>query len=264
MLVSVIIPFYDAGRYAKKIVESLKCQKYNDIEVVIVDDGSGSGVNEMEDAIRTCNLQIPVIWRRTSGRTGPGNARNVGIDSSRGDIIAFLDCDDYWGAGYIESMVDIVVKRGSGLAACCSSYFVQSEHGENIKNLVVLPNIFSESQLLQTNPFNPSAVMVHRSSLGSLRFNNCGHEDLDLWIRLARQNGPFHCLSKRLVFVARSDGSRSSNKIRAVVWQWLVINKLHSGSIIVKLGVFVVYIINAVLKRVLLEYTPITILFNNQ
>jgi teichuronic acid biosynthesis glycosyltransferase TuaG len=261
MLVSVIIPFYDAGRYAKKIVETVKCQKYNDIEVVIVDDGCGRGVNEMEDAIRACHLQVPVTWRKTSGRTGPGNARNVGIDASRGDVIAFLDCDDYWGAGYIESMVDVVAKSESGLAACCSSYFFHLEHGENIKNMVVLPNSFSESQLLQTNPFNPSAVMVRRSSLGLFRFNNCGHEDLDLWIRLARQNGPFQCLSKRLVFVARSDGSRSSNKIQAFLWQWQVINKLYSGPIIVKLAFFAVYSMNAVLKRVLLKYTPITIPF---
>ncbi len=90
-LVSVIIPAYNAERYVREAVESVFAQQYRPIEVVCVDDCS---TDDTADVLASFGSEIRVISREQNG--GIGVARNDGLQAATGELIAFLDADDYW------------------------------------------------------------------------------------------------------------------------------------------------------------------------
>jgi len=88
-LISVIIPTYNAGRFISTALDSVMAQDYRPIEVVVVDDGSTDGTA----AIVKSYAQVRYIYQANQG---PAAARNAGLANSTGELIAFLDADDYW------------------------------------------------------------------------------------------------------------------------------------------------------------------------
>ena len=87
-LVSVIIPSYNSEKFIKRAVSSVLNQTYQNIEVIIVQNG-GNPLPEMKQDPR---LRVVSLKKNK----GVSNARNIGIREAKGDYIALLDADDYW------------------------------------------------------------------------------------------------------------------------------------------------------------------------
>ena len=87
-LISVIIPVYNGERYLGEAIESVLGQTYRPIEIIVVDDGS-------TDESAYVAQQFPVRYYFQQ-HSGPGAARNLGVEHSRGEFVAFLDADDLW------------------------------------------------------------------------------------------------------------------------------------------------------------------------
>src|SRR5262245_57369323 len=90
MRFSVVIPTYNRVHLLARTLETVWQQRFTDLEVVVVDDGSNDGTQEY---LRSLRNKVRMI-SRTNG--GPGAARNAGVREARGDYIAFLDSDDLW------------------------------------------------------------------------------------------------------------------------------------------------------------------------
>lgn len=99
-LVSVIVPTYNRRDIVSRAIHSALSQTYRDVEVVVVDDGSTDGT---QDVVRGMNNDRIRYFLKPNG--GPASARNFGLARSRGPYIAFLDSDDYWPAEYIQVML---------------------------------------------------------------------------------------------------------------------------------------------------------------
>lgn len=89
-LVSVIIPVYDCESYLAEAIESVLAQTYRPIEVIVVDDGSGDGSQEVAKRFGSAVRCV------AQPHSGAGAARNRGVDLAQGHFIAFLDADDIW------------------------------------------------------------------------------------------------------------------------------------------------------------------------
>lgn len=89
-LVSVIIPVHNGQEYLAAAVESIRKQNYELLEIIIIDDGS---TDNTEKIARGLGPDIHFLFQQNAG---PASARNTGIVASRGEIIAFLDSDDFW------------------------------------------------------------------------------------------------------------------------------------------------------------------------
>lgn len=98
-MVSVIIPYYNAGAFIAGALESIRAQGYAHLEIIIIDDGSSDDI-----AQRVRWFGDDVIFISQENR-GPAAARNAGIKAARGDIIAFLDADDRWTANKLRLQV---------------------------------------------------------------------------------------------------------------------------------------------------------------
>ena len=249
--VAVIVPYYKAGKFASDLVKSLATQTYPPDEIVIVDDGNGDGVDEL---IHWCAIhKLTPKMLHTEGRVGPACARNFGLDATSCRYVAFLDADDVWLPAVLAELMRAVADSISGLACGSPYYFV-----ENRKvNYSSLPEQIGLDLLLQTNPIVVPMVLIDRGRVGQVRFENCGHEDYRLWLRLTREYGPFFCVNKQLVGIRRVPGSVSSNKRRAAYWHWQALRDLSGLSLPSRCVLFALYALNASYRRKVNIYKPI-------
>jgi glycosyltransferase involved in cell wall biosynthesis len=95
-LVSVVIPVFNGEAFLREAVQSVLAQKYSPVEIIVVDDGSTDGT---ENVARS--FPETVRYMRQSNK-GPAAARNRGIEHAQGSLIAFADADDLWPEGKLE------------------------------------------------------------------------------------------------------------------------------------------------------------------
>lgn len=98
-LISVIVPVYKVEAYLDKCISSILRQTYTNLEIILVDDGSPDRSGEICDAWAAKDDRIKVIHQANAGG---GAARNAALDVARGDLIAFVDSDDYLAANMFE------------------------------------------------------------------------------------------------------------------------------------------------------------------
>lgn len=112
-LVSVVVPVYNVEKYIERCVKSILNQSYKNIEIVLVDDGSTDKSSRIIDNIAKNEDNVVVVHKKNSGVS---SARNVGIDTSSGDYIMFVDGDDWVEVDYISCFLDVLIDTNSVIA----------------------------------------------------------------------------------------------------------------------------------------------------
>lgn len=116
-LVSVVIPVYNAEQFLHRSVCSVQAQSYAPLEILLVDDGSGDGSFRRMQEMAAGDARIRIFHKENGGASG---ARNFGVREARGELISFVDSDDWIEPDMIESMVSAWQRRSrnaSGAAA---------------------------------------------------------------------------------------------------------------------------------------------------
>ncbi len=104
-LVSVIIPVYNGERFIEDAVNNVLAQKYPALEIIVVDDGSTDGTEEIVN-------KLPADIRYFKQKNeGPASARNRGIRDASGEFIVFLDVDDLWPENNLNILVDKMLQE---------------------------------------------------------------------------------------------------------------------------------------------------------
>lgn len=112
-LVSVIIPVFNIEKYIDKCIKSVIEQSYRNIEIILVDDGSLDSSGEICDHYSLIDNRIHVLHIKNSGVS---HARNCGMDSTKGELICFIDGDDYVSQDYIEYLVSLIRNKDGDIA----------------------------------------------------------------------------------------------------------------------------------------------------
>lgn len=116
MKVSAIIPLYNKAPYIQRALDSVLAQTLQDLELIVVDDGSTDGGGEI---VERCSDPRVRLIRQENG--GPGAARNRGLREARGDIVAFLDADDEWLPRYLARSYEYL-RSHAGVASISMGY----------------------------------------------------------------------------------------------------------------------------------------------
>lgn len=144
MKVSIISPVYNCAPYIVECIESLLAQTCQDFEVLLVDD---HGRDESMDVARTFvkehGLEEKFRFLETSQNSGPGVARNVGIEAAKGEYIAFIDSDDVWEPTFLEKLLDAAETSQTDLAFCQLKYRGGAKDGSVFLNPVVKAGVFT-------------------------------------------------------------------------------------------------------------------------
>ena len=107
---SVVVPAYNVEAYVGECLESLLGSTLQDLEVIVVDDGSTDGTREVARRIALRDGRVTVLHQTNSGQ---GIARNVGVDHARGEFLAFIDADDTVPPRAFAHMVNTLRTTGS-------------------------------------------------------------------------------------------------------------------------------------------------------
>jgi glycosyltransferase involved in cell wall biosynthesis len=182
-LLSVVIPFYNLGNYVQETVDSIKASSYEDIELIIVDDGSSDAesVQKLEE-LRT-QKDITIIRQQNAGLA---EARNTGAKHAKGEFLAFLDADDKVSKDYYSFAIKIFrEKRNVHFVGCWIQYFGESRN--------IWPSFTPEPPyLLFHNMVNSSGLIFRRDSFMRHGLNDpqfiFGMEDYDSVINLVKNN----------------------------------------------------------------------------
>lgn len=119
--ISVIIPAYNNGAFIREAIQTVLAQTLSPNEIIVVDDGSVDGTEEVVRSIDDSRLQYH--WQPNSGVSV---ARNTGLDQARGDFVAFLDADDRWRPETLETQFGSLQADPSLI--CCFGNFVRFEN----------------------------------------------------------------------------------------------------------------------------------------
>lgn len=115
ILVSVIVPIYKVEKYLLRCVKSIQQQTYSELEIILVDDGSPDSCPQICDELAAQDTRIKVIHKANGGLS---DARNVGIRSSTGEYLVFVDSDDEIAPEMIERLYTAVQLNGTKMALC--------------------------------------------------------------------------------------------------------------------------------------------------
>lgn len=113
-LISIVVPIYQIDRYIGICIESLINQTYENMEIILVDDGSPDRCPEICDLYASKDARIKVIHKENGGLV---SARKAGLLSATGKYVGYVDGDDWVGAGFVESLYTAVSTANADIAA---------------------------------------------------------------------------------------------------------------------------------------------------
>ena len=163
-LVTVIIPAYNCDKYIAYAIESVISQTYNNLELIVVDDGS---IDNTAGVVMKYGEKLRYI-RQENG--GVSKARNTGIKNATGDYVAFLDSDDVWEKYKLEIQMDILKKHGN--IGLIFSDFLQT------KNKIVLNDRKYEDAF---NIFKEYSYGISKIFKNIGRYNYSGNDVIYYW-----------------------------------------------------------------------------------
>lgn len=114
-LISVIVPVYNVEKYLERCINSLLCQTYESLEIILVDDGSTDASPQMCDEFAARDGRIKVVHKQNGGLS---DARNAGLKAATGEYIGYVDSDDWIEADMYEKMYRACVENDAQLCVC--------------------------------------------------------------------------------------------------------------------------------------------------
>lgn len=115
VLISIIIPVYNAEHYLQRCVHAVLDQDYNNFEVVLVDDGSTDDSGQLCDEYAENDKRIRVIHQQNQGAS---IARLNGLRNAKGEYVTFIDSDDWVANDYVSKLYDFIVEHHITVSAC--------------------------------------------------------------------------------------------------------------------------------------------------
>lgn len=119
MKVSVIVPIYKVESYLDKCIRSITAQTYRELEIILVDDGSPDNCPAICDAWAEKDNRIKVIHKPNGGLS---DARNAGLAVATGELVSFIDSDDWVAPEFIQTLYDAMIRTGAEVAECGAAF----------------------------------------------------------------------------------------------------------------------------------------------
>ena len=210
--VSIIVPVYNTEKYLKKCLDSLLNQTLEDIEIIIVNDGSTDNSQEVIDEYAKKDTRVKSYVKQNGGQ---GSARNLGLEKATGEYIGYIDSDDFIDIHMYEDMYNKAVTDNSDIVNV--GYYIYSETGNVIKEQVfkrsVTTNISDTPEVL----FDNTAVTNKLFKASLLKNNNIQfrvkkwYEDFDFVIKAICFASNISVIEKPYYYYLQRTGSTMNN-----------------------------------------------------
>ncbi len=209
--VSVIVPVYNGDRYLIDAIDSILVQTFQDLEIIVVDDGS------TDNSPQIAQRYDSVVHYLSQTNQGVAASRNLGLAAAKGDYIAFLDQDDIFLPHKLSSQVDLL-EQNPKLGMVNSGWEIIDRAGEvksAVKPWLQIPNL-SSANLIVWKPVFLGAMLFRRSWLERLNGFNTTLEqtpDVDLVMDLANIGCPAAWVEQTTVQYRQHEANASKNTL---------------------------------------------------
>ena len=146
-LVSLIIPVYKVEAYLERCVRSVLAQTYQNLEIILVDDGSPDRCGEICDRFAQEDPRVKVFHKANSGVS---SARNYGVAHSHGAFVSFIDADDYVAPNYVEYLFDLLMKYHADIVCCCMDQTTENTSAYGINHSIPNEQLLKGKEACQT------------------------------------------------------------------------------------------------------------------
>ena len=223
MLISVVVPSYNHARYISQTIASILAQTSAPFEVIIVDDGSSDGSQELLTKIDDPRIRINLLEKNM----GACAAMNIAVQMTRGDLVAVCNSDDLWEPNKLERQL-AVIRRSPHIGAVYTNVSWIDHEGNNVQKGQKTPGrVFTQPNrsrgqwikdlILKGNCLCHPSVLIRREAYDRVGYYDNRFRqlpDYDMWLRLLQKYDIF-VLNERLVkFRWFADGTNASGNTR--------------------------------------------------
>ena len=230
--ISVLMPCYNAEKYIREAIDSVLNQSYQDVELIVIDDGS---TDNSKNILGNYHDRITVLEQSNQG---PYPARNLGLKHAKGEFISFLDADDWWDNTFLEKMHAALVTSNASLSYCgWQNIGLPGPRGKPY----VPPDYELEDKAVRflraAAPWPIHAALVRKEVMDEvngfdINWPTC--MDYDLWLRIAVGRS-IQLVPETLAFYRHhQQGQITSTQWRQAKNSWLVKKKFiedHSDQV---------------------------------
>ena len=226
-LVSIVMPTYNCAAYLPESIESILAQTYDAYEIVVIDDGSSDNtklvLEPYSEKIRYIDL----------GRNeGLPTARNLGIQSAKGEYVAFLDADDIWMPEKLKMSIDQFLKNpDAGMVYSkhinidSKSQFLEGKIRRTLPSGNIFLQLFFEQNFIICSSVVVRKEVFNKTALFDFELENC--QDWDMWLRIAFYYKAIG-IDVPLVKYRHSSKSLSKNRDNVLKYQKVIIDKIYT------------------------------------
>ena len=161
-LITVAITIYNIKDYLQRSIDSVCNQTYQNLEILLIDDGSTDGSEIICDEYEKLDSRIRAIHKKNGG---PSEARNIAIEQARGEYIAFVDGDDWIDEDMYENMY-LAIKKAKADLAVCAYKEVSVNHVEDSTNDIIL--YFDKDEALESFIKEDQEVCIQNAAWNKL------------------------------------------------------------------------------------------------
>lgn len=224
VMVSVIMPAYNAEKYIEQAIQSVLAQQVP-LELIIIDDCSLDATVAIVERF----LDYPqLILMKNEENRGVAESRNRGIRLAKGKYIAFLDADDWWSDNKLKTQVDFLEQKQGIL--CATARELMNADGSSTGKIIAIPEEITYQMLLSTNSIPCASVLVKTET--AREFYMCHdelHEDYILWLQILKKYKKAYGINQAMLKCRMSEGGKSRNKFRSAKMQYGVYRYLGFG-----------------------------------
>ena len=244
LMVSVIMPAYNAEKYIVKAINSVLEQTYQNLELIVIDDCSTD--TTYETVLNMLEKDARIRLYKNEMNLGVARTRNRGFELANGDYIALLDSDDIWMEDKIEKQINLAQKSNADIIYCS---YAMVDVNENIIKIFPVKEHADFSSMLVKSVISCSTAMLKKAVTEKYHFDEqFYHEDYLLWLELLSSGykavGTTDVLAKYRIV----EKSRSSNKIKSALNRWKIYRKYLKLPIFKAAYVWGLYIVVAMKK----------------
>lgn len=202
--ISIIVPVYNVEKYLSRCIDSVLSQKYHNLEIILVDDGSVDSSGKICDEYQQKDHRFTVIHKKNGGLS---SARNSALDIVSGSYITFIDSDDWVSPEYITDLYELIIKFDADIAVCDENRFIEnngkiyyqgSPYKKISREVVQTPEEALDTYMKQIL-YDASACMkmYKRELFDNVRYpEGCVFEDIGTTYKL-------FCKAKRVAFTPK-------------------------------------------------------------
>lgn len=216
-LVSVIVPMYNVEKYIESCVNSIINQTYQNLEVLLIDDGSPDGSGCIADRLSCVDHRIKVVHTENKGVS---QARNLGISTSSGDYLVFVDGDDCLEPDFVEYMMGLAMQSGAEfvMSKNCNLFPGYINNNVRLDSFECWPPAKASAELLYPGKIEIGCwnKLFSREFIekNKIIFPNKYYMGEGLhFIVSAAQKARFVCVGERSVYNYRKDNQQSATTV---------------------------------------------------